>query len=76
MRTIYTVTPNDGAWAVVWKRQAVYRSKTKLEAVAKGRKMCRDLLADGVLSQLRIKGRDGRVQTEHTYGDDPRRHVG
>jgi|RhiMetdeSRZDD1v2_1073273.scaffolds.fasta_scaffold287645_2 hypothetical protein len=28
------------------------------------------------LGQIVVHGRDGKIQTEHTYGRDPRRHRG
>jgi hypothetical protein len=31
---------------------------------------------DGELSQLRIFGKNGRIQSERTYGRDPRRFPG
>lgn len=45
---------------------------TKTKAIAYGRfvaQLCR-------VGQLRIKGRDGRIQTEHTYGADPVKYKG
>jgi hypothetical protein len=32
--------------------------------------VCVDL-AKAAKGQLRVKGRDGRIQTEHTYSNDP-----
>jgi hypothetical protein len=50
--------------------------RTKREAVNAGRDAARDYWDNGTLSQLIIKTADGRIQTEHTYGRDPKRHKG
>jgi hypothetical protein len=49
---------------------------SKVRAVDAARKLAnRVKKADG-RAQLVINGRDGRIQREFTYGNDPRRHVG
>ena len=52
---------------------------SKADAVATARRMARGLsTANGqrAPAQLRICGKNGRIQREHTYGADPRRHRG
>ncbi len=49
---------------------------TKREAVIAGRQAAKTCWANGALSQLVIKGKNNRIQTEHTYGRDPVRHKG
>ena len=67
-----TVTPNKGeGWTVSGGEQArTYRTKQEAvrQAAATGR-------ANGY-AQVVIKGRDGRIQSERTYGADPRRSKG
>ncbi len=75
-RTRYFVQPNKdrGGWDV--KKQGGDRASahfdTKQEAVEAGRGLARG--ADP--AQLIIKKLDGKIQTEHTYGNDPKRYRG
>jgi hypothetical protein len=48
----------------------------KADAVAEGVKLARAHLAAGGRAQLVIRGKDGRIQSERTYGADPRRSRG
>lgn len=52
------------------------RYERKADAVAEGVRMGRAHLASGQLAQLVIRGKDGRIQQERTYGADPRRSRG
>ena len=58
----------DGNWQV--KQQGAERAsgvfERKADAVERGRELAR-----GQHGQLLIRGTDGRIQTEHTYGNDP-----
>jgi hypothetical protein len=58
----------DGNWQV--KQQGAERAsgvfERKADAVERGRELAR-----AQHGQLLIRGTDGRIQTEHTYGDDP-----
>ena len=69
-RKRYHVTPHkDGGWQV--KRRRAERAdsihRLKSEAVGRGR----ELAGSQSEGQLFIHGRDGKIQTEHTYGNDP-----
>ena len=46
---------------------------TKQPAVDQGRRVAKGIPTP---SQLVIKGQNGRIQTEHTYQDDPKRYKG
>ena len=63
------VVPHAEGWAV--KNEGAGRAssvhQTKQEAVDAGRSQARSA-PEG---QLLIHGQDGRIQTEHTYGNDP-----
>lgn len=89
-RAIYTVQPNRDArgwWDVAFNRPEDMLDsgrgycgggyRTKAAAVQHGRAQALDdwnrLRRP---SQLRVKGRNGRIQFEHTYGKDPRRFQG
>ncbi len=69
-RKVYHVTQrDDGKWQV--KLEGASRPSdvqdTKVEAVSRGRGRARN----APLGQLKIHKQDGRIQTEHTYGEDP-----
>lgn len=68
-RTTYHVTPSDEEWQVIKQdaQRASSLHSTKKEAVAEGRR----LATNHKPSQLIIHGRDGKIQEESTYGDDP-----
>ena len=77
-RIVYRVMPDKkrGDWQVTRNGKRHGRAPLKNAAVAFGRVSA---LADwkaGRPSQLVICGQDGKVQTEHTYGNDPKRHKG
>ena len=68
-RNVYHVTRAENHWQVK-KEKAERASKTfdtKAEAVDYGRELAKDQ-APG---QLKIHNKDGKIQTEHTYGQDP-----
>ena len=69
-RARYHVTPHpEGGWQV--RRERAQRADSihdlKTDAVDRGR----DVASGQGPGQLFIHGRDGRIQTEHTYQDDP-----
>jgi len=69
-RKTYHVTQNQqGDWNVKATRasRASSSHETKAEAVERGR----ELAKSQPLGQLVIHGRDGKIQTEHTYRKDP-----
>ena len=70
-RTVYYVQTSGEAWVVKKKGKVSPESKhkTKTKAVTVGRRLAKRAHPWG---QLIIKGRNGRIQTEHTYGNDPR----
>jgi hypothetical protein len=74
-RRILTIGPEPGKtgwWVMTDTHGKPMRKRRKADLVQLGRLICRD----NQPSQLRIKGRSGRLQTEHTYGADPRRFKG
>jgi len=75
-RKVFHVTYEDevGGWIVRaegGRRQGGPYS-TKAEAMAEARRGVKS----AALGRIVVHGRDGKVQTEHTYGRDPRRHRG
>lgn len=68
-RTVYEVSPHAEGWQV--KRRGASRAasthSTKSDAIAAGRRVCKN----NKPSQLVVKKRDGTIETEYTYDDDP-----
>ena len=73
-RNTYHVTPLGDAWRV--KRAGTRRADSihfsKPEALARAKA----LATRRGLGQVRVHRRDGEIQSEYTYGTDPRRTVG
>ena len=73
-RHTYHVTPHGDAWRVMragaGRADSVHASKAK--AIARAR----ELAKKATLGQVKVHGRDGGIQTEYTYGKDPRRFAG
>lgn len=69
-RDVYHVTPNPkGGWDVQkqgGKRPSAHAER-KTDAVTRGK----ELAKKAPLGQIKIHKQDGKIQTEHTYGDDP-----
>lgn len=73
-RKSYHVSPHDEGWQV--KPEGAKRATgvfdTKDGAVEEARKLAKNQRP----SQVLIHGRDGRIQEERTYGQDPERTEG
>ncbi|HXK40080.1 MAG TPA: DUF2188 domain-containing protein [Candidatus Paceibacterota bacterium] len=72
-RRIFNVAPTEGSWRVSIDGGASDRSFDRKEQAVR---WARERARGAMPSQLRIKGRNGRIQTEHTYGGDPRSRKG
>jgi hypothetical protein len=74
-RVIYHVTSAGDAWRVkrVGARRAASVCADKRKAVAKAKALASK---SSQLGQVRVHGSDGDIQTEYTYGADPRRSRG
>ena len=68
-RKVYHVTPGAKGWQI--KAEDASRPSgthdTKVEAVARAR----ELAQKQKLGQVIVHKKDGTIQTEYTYGDDP-----
>lgn len=92
MKHLYAVTPPrrrvfdltydtlPGCWQLKEGRIIVqlYPRMSKQQAISSARRFCRKLYRKGHLCQLKIHNLNGRIARngEHTYGNDPERHVG
>lgn len=75
-RIRYVVSPAKGHWQLTSKARHSAVHATQADAIAAGVKLCRALWAEGQPAELVIKGRDGRIRDNRTYGNDPRRTRG
>ena len=71
-RVVYHVVPNaSGDKWVVSQENAAHRTEheTKEEAVAEAKRLAQA----AELGQIKVHKKDGNMEYESTYGDDPRR---
>lgn len=68
-RKRYDVSPHDDGWKV--KRQDANRPSNVLPTKEEAVDRARSLAKRNQPSQVRIHKRDGRIQEERTYRDDP-----
>ncbi len=76
-REIFEVEPRDGGRFALQREKSKPASRvfdTKREAVDEGAGRGREIEKKGGLAQLRIKDENRRMQSERTYGKDPRRY--
>lgn len=72
-RTQISVSPSkNGGWDLKKSNETLSHHRNKDTAIERGRALGNK--TDN--SQLLIKGKDGRIQTEHTYGNDPKKYPG
>jgi hypothetical protein len=77
-RTSYHVVPDregpaDGRWQIKEEgRRPRQACRTQRQAISAARTEAKARQP----SQVIVHGRDGRIRTEYTYGDDPRRTPG
>ncbi len=68
-RTIIHVVPGKNGWDIKKEgiRKPIGHGQTKVDTV----RDAKEIVKSNKLGQLVIHGKDGKVQTEHTYGKDP-----
>jgi hypothetical protein len=71
-RLVLDVHPCKGGWEVRRDGDGEKEFERKSDALANAKEQAKAEKP----SQIRIHGRDGRFQNEHTYGTDPRRSKG
>ena len=73
-RKIYHVTPAGEDWRVkrTDTRRAASLHKSKSEAISRAKQLARN----AALGQVMVHRSDGAIQSEYTYGRDPRRSPG
>lgn len=73
-RSVYHVVGKKGSWDVKPEKAgySVSHHQSKDAAID----MARAIAKSSGLGQVKIHGTDGKIQTEHTYGKDPRKTKG
>ena len=74
-RIIYDVEPRDGGdWAAQRRgtERAAVVTRNKNHAIDEARRLAQQ----HTLGQVVVKGVNGRIEREYTYGDDPSRYRG
>lgn len=72
-RIRFEVLPaEDGRWEITRDSVVVDWCDKKDDAVAQAVTRCHITRSSGLRCQLLIKGKNGQIQDERTYGDDPR----
>lgn len=74
-RRVYDVSPDgEGGWDV--KRRGNERATGNFDNKDEAIDSARGHAKGGTEGQIVIRGQDGKIQREHTYGDDPERRKG
>jgi hypothetical protein len=73
-RTVYHVTPNANGWQV--KQQRSDATEVLVDNKDNAVNHARELALANQPSQVIVHTRDGKIEREHTYGDDPRSSKG
>lgn len=70
-RAVFHVTPNDdGKWTV--EREGGGQGGSTYENKDDAVRHAKEAAQLGPLGQVIVHGRDGRIEYENTYGEDPR----
>jgi hypothetical protein len=75
-RNVYYVSPNKkrGGWDV--QKEGAKRAQKHFDTKSPAIKLGKELAKGSELGQLKIQKQDGKIQTEYTYGKDPRETKG
>lgn len=73
-KRVWVSPDGQGGWDV--KTQGAQRAAANYEDKPDAVNRAKDIARSAPLGQVIIKGEDGKIQTEHTYGKDPRRSPG
>jgi len=75
-RVVYHVVPDkdEGVWKV--RREGADRASSTHNVKDEALDKARELAQNNPLSQVKIHKRDGTIQEERTYGQDPEKYPG
>ena len=77
-RTVYHLVHKnaDDRWHLEESGKITNSFDTKEQALEEGKRICNGLWDSGTRAQLVVHRQDGSIETEYTYGADPRRIPG
>lgn len=75
-RIVFHSTRRHGGWKVSRDGETVSVHGTQIEAETAAIKRARELWRQGILAQVKLHKKNGRIREERTYGNDPRRSKG
>ena len=73
-RDVYHVTPDGDGWKV--KKEGASRASASTGTKKPAIDRAKELAKKAPLGQVIIHKQDGSIQTEYTYGEDPRKRPG
>ncbi len=73
-KTVWVSPDGQSRWDV--KSEGARRAAANYENKGKAVDRAKEIAKSVSLGQVIIQGRDGKIQTEYTYGEDPRRFSG
>lgn len=73
-KVVHVVSDKKGGWDVKSEKaeRAAANFENKSDAIGRAKEIAKNV----PLGQIKIHGLDGKIQTEHTYGEDPRKYKG
>ncbi|HYE05675.1 MAG TPA: DUF2188 domain-containing protein [Planctomycetota bacterium] len=73
-RIVYHVSPSERGWEI--QKEGASRASNIVASKSSAIARAKELATRGSLGQVKIHTQNGRVESERTYGDDPRRTKG
>ncbi|MDD5537430.1 MAG: DUF2188 domain-containing protein [Candidatus Omnitrophica bacterium] len=73
-KRVWVSPDGKGGWDV--KTQGAQRAAGNYEDKTDALSKAKEVAKNAPLGQVVVQGRDGRIQTEYTYGKDPERFPG
>lgn len=73
-KRVWVSPDGDGGWNV--KTQGASRAAANLEDKIDAVDRAKEIAKNAPLGQVIIQKRNGEIETEYTYGQDPRRYPG
>ncbi len=73
-KRVWVSPDGKGGWDV--KTQGAQRAAANCEDKADALSKAKEVAKNAPLGQVIIQGKDGKIQTEHTYDKDPKRFPG
>lgn len=73
-KVVHVVSDKEGGWNV--KSEKTSRAAANFENKSDAIDKAKEIAKNAPLGQVKIHGLDSKIQTEYTYGKDPRKYKG